>query len=297
MIVVRLAGGLGNQMFQYAFGRALSLHLNTSLKLDLSFLVDRTPVDTHVFREYSLDIFGVDVEVANFKENDTSIFYYLSNPTITLWKIRRRILGCTLYVEKKDSYLDSEVFSLKGDVYFEGNWQSPKYFEHIDQIIKQDFSFKGELPDNFKKIADEMQKLNSICLHVRRGDYVWQPYANKFNGVTGIDYFNAAVYHISQSINDPRIYVFSDDIDWCFENIKFDLPVTFVEHEHPNRKPEEYFRLMSLCKHFVISNSTFSWWAAWLSTNQTKIVVAPKKWFEDPTIDTSDLIPDSWIKM
>jgi hypothetical protein len=297
MIVVRLAGGLGNQMFQYAFGRSLAHHLNSPLKLDLSFLADRSPVETHVLRDFSLDAFDLNVKAANFNKNDASVYYYLSNPSVTAWKIRRKISGCTVYREQKDSWFDPEVFNLNGNLYFEGNWQSPKYFESIASIIREDFSFKRKISDDLRDIADEIHNSESICLHVRRGDYVWQPYANKFNGVKGVDYFDSAISFILQTVINGKIYVFSDDIEWCVENIRFDLPVCFIEREYPNREHHEYFRLMSLCKHFAISNSTFSWWAAWLSQNFNKIVVAPKKWFEDSSIDTSDMIPDSWIEI
>jgi Glycosyl transferase family 11 len=296
MITVRLAGGLGNQMFQYAFGRSLSCHLNTSLKLDLNYLADRPQVAAHTFREFSLNIFEIDVEVANFRKS-SSINHYIANPNVMLWKVRKKILGQTLYVEKRDSWFDTEVFNLKGDLYFEGNWQNLRYFDGIEDIVKQDFSFKNKLSEDLNRLADEIQNSESICLHVRRGDYVWQPHANKFNGLKGIDYFNSAVSLILQKLNDVRIYVFSDDIAWCVENVKFDRIVRFVEYEYPNRQTHEYFRLMTLCRHFVIANSTFSWWAAWLSQNPSKIVVAPEKWFEDSTIDTSDLIPESWIRI
>jgi hypothetical protein len=296
MVIVRLSGGLGNQMFQYAFGRSLTYHLNTSLKLDVSFLIDRTPVETHVFRDFSLDIFDLDAQVANFNGKH-SVLSYLRTPSIALWKIKRKILGYNLYIERRDSWFDAEVFNLKGNLYFEGNWQSLKYFNKIENIIRRDFSFKNRLSEDLTQLANEIQQPDSICLHVRRGDYVWQPYANKINGVKGIEYFSSALAVVLTKIKKGRIYVFSDDIDWCIKNLHLDRTVCFVEHEYPNKKSHEYLRLMSLCDHFVISNSTFSWWAAWLSQNSNKIVVAPKKWFEDSTIDTSDLIPENWIRI
>ncbi|WP_431191084.1 alpha-1,2-fucosyltransferase [Leptolyngbya subtilissima] len=165
----------------------------------------------------------------------------------------------------------------------------------MKNTILKDFSFQDNLPDALTTLANEIENSNSICLHVRRGDYVSHPNANKFHGVKGIDYFDTAISLIAQTLTDIKIYVFSDDITWCIQNLKLEFITTFVEYEYPHRKPNEYFRLMILCKHFIISNSSFSWWAAWLNQDPQKIVIAPKKWFNDPMIDTSDLIPDNWI--
>jgi Glycosyl transferase family 11 len=296
MTIVKLQGGLGNQMFQYALGRSLSLQLNTSLQLDLSFLLNRGRNEKHVFRDYELDIFNLDVKFANLKEKNNYICPYPSNPELAFWKLRKRVFKYNYYAEKKFSF-DPEVISLKGNIYLDGYWQTPKYFDKVKDIILADFSFKEDMSDNFKNIADEIRDSNSICLQVRRGDYVSNPETSQFHGVKEIDYFDDAISHISRTIEDMRIYVFSDDIHWCMENIKFKFSTTFIEHEYPNGKAEEYFRLMGLCRHFIISNSTFGWWAAWLSQNQNKIVIAPKKWFKDSTINTSDLIPDNWIRI
>jgi hypothetical protein len=297
MIIVKLQGGLGNQMFQYALGRALSIQLNTSLKLDLSFLLDRTPTEYQVFRDYELDIFDIAAKFANLNEKNRYICPYTSYPKLAFWKLRRKVMDYKYFQEEKWFTFDARLSKLKGNCYLDGFWQSPKYFEKFKDVILKDFSFNEKIPDQIKKLSDEIISSNSVCLHVRRGDYVSLANANKHHGVTGIDYFNTAISKISETIKDLRIYVFSDDIPWCIENIKSDFLITFVEHEYPNRQLKDYFRLMSLCKHFIISNSSYSWWTAWLNQNPSKIVIAPKQWLNDPNIDTSDLIPDSWIRI
>jgi Glycosyl transferase family 11 len=296
MIVVKLQGGLGNQMFQYALGRALSIRLNTSMKLDLSFLLNRTLNENYTLRSYELDIFNLNVELATSTEINKYICSYTDQPKLALWKLHRKTFNYNCYKEKVSSF-DAEVFSLKGNIYLDGYWQTSKYFNEVKSIILKDFSFKEYISSDIKKLADEIYNSNSLCLNVRRGDYVSNPETNKFHGVQGIDYFEAAIPHISQIVENLKIYIFSDDINWCVKNINFNFPTTFVEYEYPNRKSKDYFRLMSLCKYFIIANSTFGWWAAWLNQNPNKIVVAPRKWFNDPTIDTSDLTPENWIRI
>lgn len=291
-IIIKLQGGLGNQMFQYALGRALSEHLNTTLKLDLSFLLDRKFRESHTFRNYELNIFNIDVKFASPEETCP----YSSKPKLIFWKLQRRVMGYSFYKEKDFSF-NPEIFDIKSNTYIDGFWQSPKYFDKIKNTILKDFSFQDNLLDNIATLANEIENSNSICLHVRRGDYVSLSKANKFHGLKGIDYFDAAVSLIAKTITDIKIYVFSDDISWCVQNLKFEFTTTFVEYEYPHRKPKDYFRLMKSCKHFIISNSSFSWWAAWLNQNPQKIVIAPEKWFNDPMIDTSDLIPENWVRI
>lgn len=281
-------------MFQYALGRALSEHLNTSLKFDLSVLLDRTPIESHIFRDYELSIFNIDVEFASLEEKNRYICPYSSNPKLIFWKLQRKMMSYNFYKEKSFCF-DPEVFNLKSNTYLDGFWQSPKYFNKIKNTISKVFLFQDYLPDALTTLANEIENSNSICLHVRRGDYVSHPNANKFHGVKGIDYFDTAISLVAQILTDIKIYVFSDDISWCIQNLKSEFITTFVEYEYPHKKPKDYFRLMILCKHFIIPNSSFSWWAAWLNQNPQKIVIAPKKWFNDPMIDTSDLIPDNWV--
>lgn len=296
MVVVKLQGGLGNQMFQYALGRSLSLHLSTSLKLDLSFLLDRTPTESQVFRNYELSIFKIDISFASLEESKKYTCHYDSKPRLLFGKLQRKVADYRFYKEKKFTF-NPEVFEFKNNTYLDGFWQSPKYFNSIKNTILKDFSFRDDLPDTLTTLANEIKNSNSICLHVRRADYVSHPNAKTFHGVKGIDYFNAAISLIAQALTDIKIYVFSDDISWCVQNLKFEFTTTFVEYEYPYGESKDYFRLMKLCKHFIIPNSSFSWWAAWLNQNPQKIVIAPKKWFNDPMIDTSDLIPDAWIRI
>lgn len=283
-------------MFQYALGRALSKKLNVPLKLDLSFLLDRPPNADYVFRDYDLHIFNLDVQFATEEEKHRYISPHQKQTQLVFWRLRKRLAGYTYYKEKDFSY-DENVWNLTDNTYLDGYWQSPKYFEGIKDLLLEDFSFAEKLPDDLVSAAAEIQNSNSVCLHVRRGDYVSLPQVNQHFVVTGNEYFSNAVSKISAIEKDIKIYVFSDDIEWCVGNFRFDFPAVFVEHEYPGKKLSDYFHLMRLCRHYIISNSSFTWWAAWLNQNADKIVITPKNWFNDPNVSTSDLIPDSWIKI
>ena len=136
-----------------------------------------------------------------------------------------------------------------------------------------------------------------VCLNVRRGDFVSNPLMNVEHGVLGLDYYYGAINEIIQKEKDIHIYIFSDDIEWCSNNLKFDVPTTFVDHTYAGEKFSSYLLLMQTCRHFIIPNSTFGWWAAWLSNHSNKTVIAPKRWFNDASRNTKDILPNSWIKL
>jgi len=299
MIVVKLKGGMGNQMFQYAFGKYLATKYNTEIKLDLSFLLDRIHRENFVFRNYDLDIFKLK-EVNFAKENDLAKFGLSNSRLLNLFY--KRILGHTnkyLVIREKHFHFDDNELSFPNNVYLDGYWQSEKYFIDIENEIRSDFGFKNKLFGECKNLAEIIESIQSVCVHVRRADFVHLESSAKIHGFIGQDYFYKAVDLLSEIINDFEIFVFSDNIDWCIENLSFTKNTTFVTHVYKDEKIGNHLHLMTKCKHFIISNSTFSWWGAWLSNNHDKIVVAPKRWFADEKMNnqTQDLIPESWIRL
>jgi hypothetical protein len=178
-------------------------------------------------------------------------------------------------------------------VYLEGYWQSEKYFSDIDSLIRSDFSFREEMSDQAKEMLRTIENETSICVNVRRGDFV----TNHRHGWHGVEYIKKAENIIKQKVGDHRFFVFSDEIDWCEENLKFDAPAVFVGHDHAGRKFQDYLRLMAACKHFIIPNSSFAWWAVWFNQNVERIVIAPKVWFNVESLSTKDLIPTDWIRI
>lgn len=286
-------GGLGNQMFQYALGKHLAVKNNVELKLDLTFLLDRTLTPNFTFRNYELDIFNINApfaiahEIANF----TSPYY--KN------RLKRKIFGYQSVNEHQFNF-DKVIFNASRNTYLVGYWQSEKYFKPIEATIRKDFFFNPPLDNDTDLLLKQMEDKNAVCINVRRGDYVSNPDTNKFLGVQGLDYFSEAIAILVKKISNPHFYIFSDDIDWCKENFKeLEYPNTIVEHDYAGKRFENYLYLMSKCKHFIIPNSTFAWWAAWLCSNPNKIVIAPEKWFADTEMNkqTIDLIPERWIRI
>jgi hypothetical protein len=278
MIIVKLMGGMGNQMFQYAFARALSLKTNTEFKIDLSFLKRRDLGENFTYRDFDLDIF-------NIPEN-----IIIQTPIDNLQNISEKMFS---YSQDTVNVIEQNIGV---EVYLDGYWQSYKYFEEFNDDIKKDFSFKNPIKNNentnIKNMVNDIMMSNSIMVNIRRADYL----NNNFHGVMGVDYINEASKIIESKINNPKYFVFSDDIFWCKENLKLDNMV-IVDHEYKGDRFGLYLQLMKSCKHFIIPNSTFAWWAAWMGDNKNKIIISPKSWFTNSNINTNDLIPSNWIRI
>ena len=282
---------MGNQMFQYALGRALSLKYNVPLGFDLSFLLETTPRLNFTFRNYDLDVFNIKAEIVSsgkvpfvnrvFKGKVGQIFDYL-----------RRYFSFNKGVEKSWDF-DPSILSIGPDTYLDGYWQNPKYFENIEDIIRSDFTLKDKLSLNIENLKEVIEKENSLCIHVRRGDYV----GNKNHEVVGEKYYKEGIEKMKSLVKIDKIYVFSDDIKWCEENMRFDFPIMFVGEEYAGQKAEGHLILMSSCKNFIIPNSTFAWWGAWLSINKDKKVIVPQKWFPFMITNDNDIVPKEWIKI
>lgn len=293
MIIVKLMGGLGNQMFQYAAARSLSWRHGTVLKLDLSFLEGDQSGDTP--RIYKLDHFYITAEKASRWEVSTmsgrgNAFL----PTAFARFFQKNAADHANYREKSFHY-DPQLLDQPDNVYLEGYWQSERYFTDIREVIRKDFTVKTPLTDKNRKLADEIQAVNSVSLHVRRGDYVMDEKTIAKHGVCSLEYYLRAEDRVAEIQADPHFFVFSDDPEWVADNLKLRHPARYVSHN--GSMAHEDLRLMSLCRHHVIANSSFSWWGAWLSTGTDKLVIAPDRWFNDPSINTRDLIPYEWQRL
>jgi hypothetical protein len=290
MIVAELMGGMGNQMFQYALGRHLAIKNNTGLFLDTHFLLDRTPRNGFTYRNYDLSIFNIN---ENFIHADISKKYGHSRSHIK--KTFQKVInpGKLKYIAEKEFIFTPGVLNSEDNIYLHGYWQTEKYFKDIENILRLDFTFKNKIGENTRAIVQKINNCNAVCLHVRRGDFVTNP----THGETSIDYYIAAEKIILQKIKEPVFFIFSDEIEWCKKNIMLSSEMVFIGEEFTGEKCRDYFELMTLCKHFIIPNSSFGWWAAWLAKNNNKIVVAPKTWFHNSRWQTTDLIPDTWIKI
>lgn len=293
MIIVKLMGGLGNQMFQYAFGRGVSLTKQVELKLDLSWFENLPSKDT--IRVYELDTFNINPIFATADEiNKIKGIYRVIPRRVCNFVSKIGIsFGNSHFIEKEYKY-DSNVF--QNNTYFEGFWQSYRYFDAFKDKIMTELTCKLPLEGKNRESSVKIQSCEAVSLHIRRGDYVSNTHASNFHGVSPLDYYYKAIDFISKQVEEPSFFIFSDDIAWVKENLKTEYPTTFVDHNNVKQGFED-MRLMSLCKHNIIANSTFSWWGAYLNRYEKKNVIAPKKWFNDPSIDTSDLIPSEWIRL
>jgi hypothetical protein len=290
LIIVKLIGGLGNQMFQYALGRKLSIHNNTRLKVDVTELLDRSPKD-YVFRDFKLNVFDTEVEFATPKDLDKFFLHFDTRYRRLTGRIGRKLTGHQLFFEKGNFFMP-EVLQAPGNSYLSGYWQTWKYFDDIDPVLRKDFRIKAPLQDAALQSAAAIRQSDAVSLHVRRGDYVTNKGASEFLGVCSPGYYRNAVEYISKRVRQPHFFIFSDDVQWVKANMHFDHPYTIVAG-HPDHVD---LQLMSICKHNIIANSSFSWWGAWLNANPGKLVVCPLRWFNDQTIDPAYMIPNGWHK-
>ena len=283
-------------MFQYAAGRYLSEKHQTSLKLDLSFLLDRSPRKDFVYRDYDLSLLNVQ---ENFAQPDEIVNFGKYRRVGWALHMVRHKLNSSLpaYVHEDSFHFDPNFFQIPAHAYIEGFWQSEKYFKDIEPIIRKEFTFRDDFDERGHEMAKKIKEVKSVCINVRRGDFVSIPQANLYHGVCNVDYFIRAVQLVAGKIPNPHFFIFSDDVEWCRDNFRFEYPSTFVTQEYAGKKYGQKLQLMTLCRHFIIPNSSFGWWGAWLNNNPDKIVIAPKKWLNDVSIDTKDLIPEGWIRI
>lgn len=281
MIITKLNGGLGNQLFEYACARSLQLKYNDELRLDIEGF-KRSP------RHYSLENFILNEEVSVLPEKDSKSLVLLQ----AISKLNRNLafsLGPLfgVYIWKSSNYKPLNIKDIKGrTLYLYGYWQSEAYFKEYKDVIVKELKVKTPIPVICNDLLKDISKPNSVCVHIRRGDYVNCGFLHCDEA-----YYNRGLEYIKNKYSDCNVIVFSDDIAWVKENMKFNCPVTFVELDVPDY---ETLRLMYLCKHFVISNSSFSWWAQYLSDNPNKIVIAPEYWLPENK-ENKSMYLDNWI--
>lgn len=296
MIIVQLKGGMGNQMFQYAFGRYLSLKNNSTLVLDTSFLQSKLPIKKLATQmRYELHVFNIRAEVRTGFFTSTIFSYpfakgeYLLRKTI--YTLNYKI------VNEKDFSFHQDFLAATDNSYLTGNFQSEQYFKEVEKEIRNDFTFKPEMDASNLDWQEKIERCNAVSLHIRRGDYLSiSKNAQKFAAVP-LSYYQEAVQMIITKIPDVEFFIFSDDMAWVKEHLKISAPVHFVNNNQSKKSAYMDMRLMSLCKHNIIANSTFSWWGGWLNSHPEKMVIAPSKWFEDSTINSKDIYPSEWIKL
>lgn len=285
MIIVRVIGGLGNQMFQYALYKKLQV-IGKKVKLDISGFNNYK-----LHNGYELErIFNIKPSIAT----EAEINKLNDNKTNFIYKIKRKVVGRkkTHYCEENFKF-DKEIY-INDNMYLDGYWQTEKYFEDIRDEILVDFSYQFEGDKKNETILQDIKKTNSVSIHIRRGDYVKDKEVFKiYGGITTSEYYQLAINAICKRVENPRFFIFSNDIEWVKSNLRINNSC-FIEHNSGLDSYKDLF-LMSMCKHNIIANSSFSWWGAWLNQNENKTVIVPDKWVN--TYDTPDIAPKQWIKI
>jgi hypothetical protein len=298
MIISHLMGGLGNQMFEYAAGLSLARRRRTVLKLDISFYSEHDVDDRH----YSLDCLNVPAQLATADEvwklnGKLGRKQDLARKVLVALGQRRLadLLSVTgqAHYQKQWTYYP-EFHELSDNTWLSGNYQSEKFFAPVSDLLRHQFTFRYPPTPAVEAMATRIQSGPSVAVHFRRGDYLGQ-YSTI--GALSSDYYDRAIQSLKARLpSDTTYYFFSDEIEAVEREYKPTVPHVFVKcFDHANYYDK--IRLMALCDHNIIANSTFSWWAAWLNPNPEKIVVAPKRWFSNGHHPDTDMCPASWEKI
>lgn len=295
MIVVQLIGGLGNQLFQYAAAKSLSLYHETELQLDVSSFLRTELPDLEVPRDFEMYNFkGVNersVDVNTLVNNKEYSFLSEKGLERLLPNYKRGIYKEPFY------HFDNNFFKSRKNVFLKGGWQSYKYFDKFQNNIVNALQLKDNLIDAGEKTLYETAGSGGVVsVHVRRGDYLRKPIILEWHGIMGKEYYAEAFEQISKRSTINKVLYFSDEPEWVANEL---LPIMHGEIISGKISKSQYqdFYLMQHCSHNIVANSSFSWWAAYLNPNPDKIVIAPKRWFNKAPYDTKDLIPENWIRI
>jgi hypothetical protein len=288
-----LFGGLGNQMFQYAAARALSIRFNRALVIDLSWFLFGTKNTTpRVFELDRLALSGsLTVQSSHLRGFYLHfLFPRLKNTVAGKWIAR----WLHLYQDADAMIYDDRFCRLQPPVLLWGYFQSEKYFENIRDCIRSDFRFKQPLAGRNREIAEQIGRSPSVAIHIRRGDYLSNRYARQVFAVCSLAYYRRAIHYISGRVAAPQFYVFSDEPEWAGAH----LPIPGAVYVDWNTGTNSFIdmQLMSLCDHQILANSSFSWWGAWLNPREDKIVIAPAVWLKSAS-GVHDLLPADWALM
>ena len=298
MVIVRIRGGLGNQLFMYAAGRSLAAHHGVPLRLDLSAYSDGSETAAFGLRHFAVPIDEAGPgEVARLRASAAA-----GRASFSPWRTILERVSSALGVRRRGvfeaggrfagTFLPS-FFDTPTDVYLDGYWQSEQYFAPLAVRLRQELRLVHPPVGQNLALAGEIAACEAVSLHVRRGDYAGKAFLADALGVLPLDYYRRALGMATGGLASPRIFVFSDDPDWAQANLRLEFPTTMVRHNGADSAHED-LRLMSLCRRHVIANSTLSWWGAWLSGAPDQVVVAPRAWFNK--VPMPDIVPERWLR-
>lgn len=296
--IVKLNGGLGNQMFQYAFALVLAKMFNADIFFDFSFFDEIIDSEIATKREFELGVFNFNCPKASNEElSEVIVPPRRSKLQKFLWEyfqIKNFAPNGNAYIDTSAYCFKRELLKLNDYFYYNGYFQNENYFKHYRSDVINAFSLKGKIDEKNQSVLDVIKSVNSVSIHIRRGDYVNLESASKFHGTCSLDYYERAINYICRKVKNPHFFIFSDDIPWVIENLKLNYPYTVIDFNQGKGYLD--MELMKNCKHNILANSSFSWWGAWLNENPNKIVIAPKKWIEQKGVKCN-IVPNCWIKL
>jgi len=289
MIKVKISGGLGNQLFQYAFGQYAAQKLNTEV---LYHAQTKLIHKNFTQRELDIEKFDLPINFIKGEFDEKSIFYFKN-----LSRYERKLTQFFPFINKKvkiqSPNIHEPVKDIKDNCYYEGYWQNSIYPDSISELLKSKIELSKASYNKLNDIIIEIENSNSVGIHIRRDDYIKIPANTKIYNICDVDYYKKAMDHIEKKISNPRFFIFTQDIEWAKENFIGDQ-----FHFITGNSGIEDMIIMSRCQNQIIANSTFSWWAAYLNKNSNKIIIAPKKWYKGKLNETTEkFIPKQWLRI
>lgn len=287
MILVNIKGGIGNQLFQYAAARAVSIKTEQVLRLDIADATRHNNVDATPRR---ISILDLNISAAPASSEERNRIRY---PYGAVSKLFSRIQA--KFFPNDVLNFDETVLENKDlDQFIDGYYQSYKYFLSIENLIRDEFTLTKP-STSYLTWRDRITDIeDTVSIHIRRGDYISKPSVRESFGPCTLTYFNSAIANILNPLPNATFVLFSDDPDWVEENLEIPNNNQRVTISGNNLTDVEELLLMKECDHNIISNSSFSWWGAWLNNNSEKIVYYPTPWLNDGKIHENDLIPPTW---
>lgn len=287
MRIIKLKGGLGNQLFQYSFAKLIERETGDIVKIDLSSYQALTEDQ---IRKPRILKYNISLPIATERDiKEICKFNHNGNSQSNRYRVGialESILNCKYYFEKDRAYRN--VKTIASNLYFDGYWQSYRYVDAVIEELERDFIPVDPLGENSKHVLYEIENTESVFIGIRRGDYL--TVKPEHYGSLGQNYYDAGMKYIADRIPNAIFYIFSNDIEWVQKNMSFEK-YNFVLVNDTEDDFEDYI-LMTRCKHSIIPNSTYHWWGARRHDNKEKIVVAPKKWFVDDA--PIDIVPTHW---
>lgn len=289
-VTVRLQGGLGNQLYQYAAARSLSICERRPLLIETKLIAGES------YRHYALSAFNISGTHVGLLDQWNTRWACSVRAGRTFRIICPMAWNYKICHDKENGYDNTIYGHNHKHLVMQGYWQSYRYFEKYTETIKRDYTFREDADDNNTELIAEISNKEAVAIHIRRGDYVSNSFFNETLGICSREYYDKALKVISKKVNNPYYYVFTDDPAWVKNNFYIPGLMSIVDH-NLGRADHEDLRLMMHCKHFIIANSSFSWWGAWLAYYKDKVVIAPAQWFKNDRTPHEDRIPHDWMRI